>query len=445
MLSVEASDDAGAETYDRFDWQVAMAAADGLRLYLDCLDDGGRVPADCPTYILCEKHEDWVAIDGPDAELVSAKHREPSKSVFTTVRQLVTEGGLAHMFTQWCTLDERPTCRLVTSGGLKAGDAQQLGNATQALSGQRRDGLGLQVDGDHSATIESFANLLWEYPDRLPAVWRDRVTSGEPGPGLKDHEQVARFLATLTIDHGRPMRSVTRAAAPNLYIRPILRRLGFDTPADELWEAVHTLFRARMRASGDTPSGALPQVLRNRASGGPSSINDLERAHAARIVTVSDIEIAIQIAIDNPGAFRRTTTARKTSRTAIKMSIGRCSVNSIERAEQLRLDYQKHWRVRIADDPTARLERDRLRRRLLRISDEATSAIGPPAEPWGADLWAELGARVDAIPDMQRPLGFDADLLLGGLADLTDLCQVWFSPEFDIEAEIERRRTSRAA
>ena len=81
------------------------------------------------------------------------------------------------------------------------------------------------------------------------------------------------------------------------------------------------------------------------------------------------------------------------------MAAGCCTDNSIERAEQLRLDYQRYWRGRVSGDPAARAVQERLRRALLRISDQATAAvISPTGAAWGADLWRELQARVEAMP-----------------------------------------------
>lgn len=50
-----------------------MAAADGLQLYLDALGPNKRLSDDEDIRILCEYHEDWVAMRGGAAELVSAK------------------------------------------------------------------------------------------------------------------------------------------------------------------------------------------------------------------------------------------------------------------------------------------------------------------------------------------------------------------------------------
>jgi hypothetical protein len=60
VLSTEPDDDAGADTADRYEWQAAMAAADGLALYFDAIVRGAR--GDGNTGIVCEHHEDWVLV-----------------------------------------------------------------------------------------------------------------------------------------------------------------------------------------------------------------------------------------------------------------------------------------------------------------------------------------------------------------------------------------------
>jgi len=123
------------------------------------------------------------------------------------------------------------------------------------------------------------------------------------------------------------------------------------------------------------------------------------------------------------------------------MTAGGCADNSIERAEQLRLDYQRYWRARVSGDPTARAAPERLRRALLRPSDQATSDVMATAEAtWGAALWRELQARVEGIPAGSWPDDLDADLLLGGICDLANRCQVWFGISFDVDAELARLR-----
>jgi hypothetical protein len=123
------------------------------------------------------------------------------------------------------------------------------------------------------------------------------------------------------------------------------------------------------------------------------------------------------------------------------MEEGLCTDNSIERAEQLRSDYQGYWRDHASGDPLARPAQRRLRRALLRISDDATAAITRPGRSLrGPDLWREIQSRVEAMPAGEWPEDLDAELRLGGLCDLTAQCQVWFSQRFDVEARIRAVR-----
>jgi hypothetical protein len=201
-----------------------------------------------------------------------------------------------------------------------------------------------------------------------------------------------------------------------------------------------------MRASGPTPWGLLPAVLAYRPGLPAPDGAGTERDLAARIVTMTDIDLAVRTAIAHPAGYLPLAPAVRTSRAAIKMAAGRCTDNSIERAEHLRLDYRRYWRGRISGDPAARADQERLRRALLRISDHATTAaLATAATIWGPELWSELQARVDMMPAATWPADLDSDLRLGGVCELADRCQVWFSARFDVDAEIAQIRAQRAA
>ena len=70
--SVAQLDDSGANTAERYDWQAAMAASDGLALYFDAMGDDGRVRLDSQDEVLCEWHEDYVLKRKDSVVLVSA-------------------------------------------------------------------------------------------------------------------------------------------------------------------------------------------------------------------------------------------------------------------------------------------------------------------------------------------------------------------------------------
>lgn len=438
-LAVAPDDDVGAATADRYEWQAAMAAADGLGLYLDSLQDG-RLEAGGDARVVCEYHEDWIVVTAHAAELVSAKHREPAYGVFTTITQLLGDGGLAHLFGRWHMLKELPSCRLVTTAGLGSGQAQELEATAAFLRGLRLSGQMLLVGGAHEHVICKVAETLLKHADCLPASWQPTRLGGTAILAGEQRDQVSRFLSMLSFDCGRPSRAHVGHAAPSMYCRPVLERLGHDAVnAVAVWEAVLALFRTRMRAAGPMPRGALPVVLAY-SPGTRWEVAENDRDLAVRIITMADIDLAVRTAIANPRGYLPIPTAPRVTRIGVKMEAGRCPDNSIERAEQLCLDYQNYWRIRISSDPAARIRQAQLRRVLLRICDESTNAVNTTeAHAWGADLWHELQSRVETMPGTW-PDDLDAELRLGGICDLTSRCKVWFSGRFDVDAVIASLR-----
>ncbi|MFD9940035.1 hypothetical protein ACFWYW_12235 [Nonomuraea sp. NPDC059023] len=437
VVSTVPTDDAGARTADLFDWQASMAAADGLALYRSALNEAKELVDDDNCRLICEHHEDWVAVRASDAELVSAKHKEPAFGAFTTYNQLLGDGGLAHLFLRWRMLKEQPTCRLATNVGLAAGAAQNLAKATVVLRAQRLAGTSL-ASSDGSVT--GFARALLGRSD-MPHEWQQ----GEPRdisiPTAEQSAEVARFLSMLSLPDPSPSRLYVSYAAPAMYAKPILDRLGRpDIQAESVWEAVLALFRARMRAAGPKPEGGLPAVLAYPLGAPAPSLADMERSLASRIVTLGDIDIAVRTAIANPGGYMPLTRILRTSPLAVKMAAGRCTDNSIERAEHLKLDYQNYWRNRGSGDPAARLDKERLVRVLLRIGDQASESLSHVPEPIGNALWKELQLLINGLNLDDMHPGMDHDLLLGGVCDLVNRCKIWFSPAFEVQVEIDRLR-----
>ncbi|MGH3625066.1 MAG: hypothetical protein ACRDQ5_25315 [Sciscionella sp.] len=249
VVAVPAGDDTGARTADLYDWQAAMATADGLRLFADALDADGHLPPDADGRIICEHHEDWTVLNAPDAELVSAKHREPSSGAWTTVKQLVDKGGLAHLFGRWLALDEKPTVRLVTCAALAPGDPRKLAKVTALL---RDQATGSELDAPTVTLVNEvamgFAKELLLHRDGLPKEWQAPAEATAKTCVVSDAhgQKVCLFLAVLFIDDRRPHREVTDHAAPSMYMQPVLGKLDRrDVPALAVWEAVLQLFRVR--------------------------------------------------------------------------------------------------------------------------------------------------------------------------------------------------------
>ncbi|WP_436523638.1 hypothetical protein [Actinoplanes sp. HUAS TT8] len=438
VVTQEPPDDAGARTADLYEWQAVMAAADGLRLYLNALGTSGELVAAEGCRVLCERHEDWVILRDRDAELISAKHPGLSFGAYTTLNSLADDGGVGHLFNRWMTMGEQATCRLVTTAGVDK-QPKQLTALADTLQQRRLAGVDLLADGEFEELLDAFGAALLKHCDGLPERWSaDAGGQADAVPSRDQRRQMARFLSMFRYQPS-PLRDYVGFAAPSMYVQPVLRRLGSSVPADAVWGAVLSLFRARMRACGPTEAGGLPAVLAAPVGAGIPSVAELEKDLMGRIVTLGDIDVAVRAALAFPSGFARLPRMQRTSRLAIKMEVGGCSDNAVERAEQLRLDYQDLMRERMAGDPLARAEEMRLRRMLLRISDTATSRVSDPDAEWGTALWRELEASLEQQA-AKLPDDMDVDLALGGLCDLSNRCQVWFSEKFDIDSEVERRR-----
>lgn len=450
VVAVPAGDDAGARTADLYDWQAAMATADGLRLFANALDGDGRQLPEAGGCIICEHHEDWTVLCEPYAELVSAKHREPASGAWTTIKQLVDLGGLAHLFGRWLILEEKPSVRLVTCAALAPGDPRKLAEVTVLL---RDEASGCELTPAALALVSEvakrFAKELLLHRDGLPDEWRAPVNVVvRTYVASEDHvRKICSFLARLFIDANRPHREVTEHAAPSMYMQPVLDKMRRpDVPASAVWEAVLQLFRVRMRAHGPVPDGALPLVLVTSSnSGGATTAFEVQRALLPRTVDVHDIAIAIRTALSNPLGYMPLAAPAQLSRLSVKMAWGGCADTSISRAERLRSDFKRYWRDRGDSVPGSTAERYSLESTLLRVADEATFEVRTAVGTWGGPFWRALADHLGRLRGADPIDGLDNELALGGICDLAARCEVWFSPRFDVKAEIARLRAERTA
>ncbi|WP_266531270.1 hypothetical protein [Streptomyces sp. NBC_00474] len=411
-----------------------MAAAEGLRLYLDALDDAGRLHQDLDSRIVCEYHEDWAAVDGDSVELVSAKHRDVTTGPFTTINSLAQAGGVAHLFGRWHALAETPSCRMVTTFGLSS-EAQKLEKAWEKLRDLRLAGQTLTVSEEHRESVNDLCQALRSYCKELPPTWAP-AAKPMPSPTDTEIEQVIRFMAVLDVEAAKPLRDHLAYAAANMYARPVCDHLGLSIDPESIWAAVHDLFYARMRKAGPVPTGKLPAVLAYRVGSVSPDTAQLERSLVNRIVTLQDIHVAVRTAISQPRGYRPLPRLQRTTKLAVKMSAGHCPDNSIERAEHLAQEYRDFWREERSGNPAARVAQASLDRYLLRISDEATQNTFT-VSPRGLAFWQEVQRLLTASPPDNVPGGMDRELLLGGICELTSQCKVWFSDGFDVDQAIE--------
>ncbi|MDR6559787.1 hypothetical protein J2809_004170 [Arthrobacter pascens] len=401
-------DDSGADTADRYEWQAMMATADVLAAYFEALDDAGAF-GDVSFTIVCEHHEDWVVVEGNATEIVSGKHREASVGPFSTYRQVLAEGGLLHLFLRWEDLQQTPLCRLVTTGGL-SDDGAKTSRVCDLLRSES----------------DSQDEHVLQVIDGLQKGIR-KLTATDVSQGKEVSATVLRaFLAATRIDAELPRRDQVPDLAGERFGRPVAERLGRPESGNAVWHATLALIRPRMRAAGPSRGGSLPVVL-----GIPH-----DEQLSSRELSLADVDTAVRFAIANAAGYAPLPRLIKANRMAVKMAEGGCSDNSIERADELRLQFGQYWRAR-RGTPSLSDQRRAMNNVLSRVIDQATEEVRVDGARWGAALWRELDARFVALEGHTDVQGLNADLLLGGASDLTNRCRSWYTDRFDAEGLLQ--------
>lgn len=441
LLTTPAPDDAGAQTADLFDWQAAMAAADGLVatvLHLQEKTSNDPTPA---RFVVCEHQEDYLVIVDDQVELVSVKYRGLSSGAWTW-GTLVGKGGIGHLFARWVALERTCRCRLVTNAGLATGVPSQLPKACLSLSGRATSPM-------EAAYLEEIIRLLGiEFMHRqdefdLPEEWRaaPNMPKGSLTPSVGLLDATRSFLAALELDCGRPHPDATGPAAPELYAEPLLQMLGLPPASSRAaWTAVLDLFRRRMRGRGPLPMGGLTPLI--AAARGMSVSQTLSEQLRSRRVTVSDILVAVETAASAPGAYTELDFPSPTTRLALKLLDGGCTPTTIRTAEALAANWRQTRHERVADVPgiVADFAAAELRlRQLASIAAERSSSQDTSAK-YGSAMWQELNRLATANALTSLPVNVNDHLAMGGICDLASRCQVWFGPEFDIAAAQEKAR-----
>lgn len=417
LIATPAPDDAGAETSDRYEWQCMMATADVLSLYFGALDPAGHLRDGADFTVICEHHEDWAVTYGATSEIVSGKHREASVGPFSTIKQLLNDGGILHLFHRWEALGRTPFCRLVTTAGL-TGDSARTAKACDEL---RRDGRSqdLQVE-----------RVVSEFCQAITSV--SVANGGEAAPVLPD--AVRAFLTVLRFQDAQPRRDHLPDMAGQRYGLPIAALMGRAESGSAVWGAVLDLVRPRMRAAGSRRGGALPTVL------GVQHDDPL----APRTLTLADVQTAVRFALTHTPGYVPLPRIIKANRMAVKMAQGGCSDNAIERADELRLQYGKYWRAR-RSSPSDSDQKRRLNNVLRQVLDEATNRVRSEDHLWGDELWRELGDRLRVLEGHSDTQGLSPDLLLGGVSDLANRCHAWYTDRFDVKERLRQILAEEAA
>lgn len=392
-----------------------MATADVLALYEQSLSDSCHDEHE----LICEHHEDWCLRDRTDAEIVSAKHHEREFGTYSTLKQLLDDGGVLHLFDRWFALQRSPLCRVVTTSALSS-DAEKFDTACAHFKRQTGDVL------DFGPHAELMAKLVMEVKKRRATKKTNSATGAGADPA-QDPATFAAFMRVLRLDHSQPFRDDLRYSSAERYAVPLAQRLGKPNAADAIWTAVLSVVRERMRAAGPTPRAALPLVL------GAAD----EDGYDARSLTLGEVRVIVEVAITNTAGLAPLPKPVRTSRVAVKMAAGGCYETTISRAERLRLQFKTYWRT-VGSGPGRATQQQRIGNVLHQIAEDETIRVATDDGPWGQALWSSVQKRMDALETTPKARGLDADLLMGGVAELANNCLVWFSDGFNADEVAQR-------
>jgi hypothetical protein len=386
-------EDAGASTQDRYAYQHHCIAR---HLLLSILEDA-------PITVVCEWKEDFIVHDGAGWEAVSVKHREGTQGPFT-IASLVSDGGLGKLFRTWRQSDRHARCRLMTNASLAPGKTGARAVATFA------DG----TDGHRGAVVSDLCQ-------RLNAPSAD----------------VARFLQhALVVDAELPARRFIETQQRVDLLGPVYGALGetADGSTNEYWALLgpiarrnadpsmlaedHRLALATDASEQEARLGAA--TVAARAITTEQAITYLTAARVAPYATLPPVA---------PGAPPQTRMTRK-------LKAGQLSATDRRLAIRLRNAWYAVT-TEHADNDNIDREIAALEVAVQRQAGDAQRAAEQHGTPYAGAMLADLRLRLAAAPGTwaARRALLAPDLLEGLAYELTDRCDVWWSPEEDVDLE----------
>ena len=384
-------EDAGAVTQSLYLYQAEVIAG-----YVIGLARRAGIRA-----VVCEWLEDFIVVFQDKSTLLgSVKHRDTSQGPFS-VSELLTDGGLKHLFERWKGSGKRSRCILCTNAGLKT-DARAMRQAC--------------AEGD-SEGIDSNAQEIWQ---RL---------------GAEDKAEAVAFLSTLRIDNELPGRRHIEAYNLQHYVQPLLGRSYVGYSADRVYKAIVELVQehSRDRAAG---THDFIDIIADPDRLDSGAIR--ERRLEARILRYGDVANAIA-AGRPPGPARLPAPDRSSHSTVLarKLEAGRLGPTLLESAQQLRASWTA-FEAGHGDDLGVDADVEDLKVRLLavagRAETEARRAVSD-GESYGLEMYqAFLSGIATGAFQNSCAISVELPLVEGCAYDLTDKCRIWWSPKFDVGA-----------
>jgi Cap4-like dsDNA endonuclease family protein len=382
LLLVPAEEDAGAQTQSRyaFQWNCAVP------FVLATLAVSDPIHA-----VVCETHEDIVVLHAHGPELVSVKHRELTQPPWA-LRDLV-DGPLGHLAGRWLATGQRARCRFMTNHGLRPGDADAGGLRDACQNGA-------------TTALRSWAEQLSD-PLALPV------------------DEALAMLRELRIETDLPSRDHIADIYCVHTLRPVMRRLGLSIDAEAV--AYERLLGQIARCCTDrtrAPEAILEAML---AEDGHTALAVLRRRIAQRTLTAEDVTGCLRGLPSRAPRLAESESVPEATRLVRKLEAGAVGPTAIRSAQRLRAawyDLEARWRGL----PGGGGEFTDLRLRAQALAAEVESEIASTV-PYGPRMHTRLAQRLASGELVSAaPFALDQATLLGLIFQLTDECEIWWSP-----------------
>ena len=392
-------DDSGVRTQSAFRFQHECTARLCIPMFV----------RESVLFVVCEEHEDFVVFyEAAPPELVSVKHRDPSRGAWT-FDALLSDGGVEHLYDRWLATGRSAGCRLMTNGALKTGE-----NQARAFA-----------DACHSRDVT------------LLESWAKKVIDKLQIKGSKAEAQVRHFCQGLSIESDLPGRAHIGAVNLRELVSPALERCGIETGlAEACYERLlDAIARANRDAVGDRID--LIDVVADPSRLEPEAA--LDRRLARRTIdrdVATSLLLGPSTTVPSLGAPRGTDPPPHASRLQLKLKHGGLGPTAIASAVGLRAAWYGYERARRLNVPGGDRAFDDLRTRVQELVALSESRQDR-SKQYAAAMHIDIRDTVNVGALMSAPsFPLDDQLLQGLVFQLTDECTVWWSDEFDVGSAV---------
>lgn len=422
-------EDAGAPTQGNFHYQTEVIAS-------FCF---GMPSNAAITKIICEWDEDFIIVRNrpPLLELVQVKHHD--RALYTTMKMLCDEGGLAHLFDRWLGYTSGPAARLCsnTKLGGRPGEA-----SPRALHDACRMGALTTPAGS-----PLLAHLAWAMLDVARSannlVFLPKPTAPSPTkqhrhdpaalpPGLFD--LLLRFMTSLRFDCDRPAKNHIEDVNVRQLVEPTMARLGFSKAiAPTAYKAIIEIIAEASRDRSGRPPD-LARYLTEPGAYEPTSelAQTVERRTVSREAVLDAIRHGANRTSGGAVSLLRSGQAPPRAagghRLTEKMSLALIDEAEQENALRLRDLWLHVWPQARTGFPEDIETEYRLELEILDIVRNVRQMMIGKSDPYGVQFQALLHQHLrQARLSSKVNVPLDDFHILGLAYELSDLCKFGFS------------------